>query len=134
MTHFDTIFRSEQASVLLMWSLRASLRASMFVEDVHQTFAFGAFRFGDHYEWNKVTTCVHNILSGRRWIEHYGEITIRNTKSSACLCKLTFVKVTGERRLRGRSRSSATETLTGVFVGPFRGTTGAPTSTRSRVS
>lgn len=53
-----------------------------------------AFRFGDHYEWNKVTTCVHNILSGRRWIEHYGEITIRNTKSSACLCKLTFVKVT----------------------------------------
>ncbi|XP_019751018.1 oxysterol-binding protein-related protein 6 isoform X3 [Hippocampus comes] len=49
-------------------------------------------RFGDHYEWNKVTTCVHNILSGRRWIEHYGEITVRNTKSSACLCKLTFVK------------------------------------------
>ncbi|XP_077583813.1 oxysterol-binding protein-related protein 6 isoform X2 [Stigmatopora nigra] len=49
-------------------------------------------RFADHYEWNKVTTCVHNILSGRRWIEHYGEITIRNTKSSACLCKLTFVK------------------------------------------
>ncbi|XP_054887631.1 oxysterol-binding protein-related protein 6 isoform X2 [Poeciliopsis prolifica] len=49
-------------------------------------------RFGDNYEWNKVTTCVHNILSGRRWIEHYGEITIRNTKSSACLCKLTFVK------------------------------------------
>ncbi|XP_074515341.1 oxysterol-binding protein-related protein 6 isoform X8 [Sebastes fasciatus] len=49
-------------------------------------------RFGDHYEWNKVTTCVHNILSGRRWIEHYGEITIRNTKSSVCLCKLTFVK------------------------------------------
>ncbi|XP_056145169.1 oxysterol-binding protein-related protein 6 isoform X1 [Lampris incognitus] len=49
-------------------------------------------RYGDHYEWNKVTTCVHNILSGRRWIEHYGEITIRNIKGSACLCKLTFVK------------------------------------------
>lgn len=48
--------------------------------------------YGDHYEWNKVTTCVHNILSGRRWIEHYGEITIRNTKSSACICKLTFIK------------------------------------------
>ncbi|KAG9338615.1 hypothetical protein JZ751_025453 [Albula glossodonta] len=49
-------------------------------------------RFGDHYEWNKVTTCVHNILSGRRWIEHYGEITIRNMKGGACICKLTFVK------------------------------------------
>ncbi|XP_066542494.1 oxysterol-binding protein-related protein 6 isoform X3 [Hoplias malabaricus] len=48
--------------------------------------------YGDHYEWNKVTTCVHNILSGRRWIEHYGEITIRNTKSSSCICKLTFIK------------------------------------------
>ncbi|KAL4656673.1 oxysterol-binding protein-related protein 6 isoform X5 [Arapaima gigas] len=46
-------------------------------------------RFGDYYEWNKVTTCIHNILSGRRWIEHYGEITIR---SSTCICKLTFVK------------------------------------------
>nr|XP_023657455.1 oxysterol-binding protein-related protein 6 isoform X4 [Paramormyrops kingsleyae] len=49
-------------------------------------------RFGDLYEWNKVTTCIHNILSGRRWIEHYGEITIRNTRSTACICKLTFVK------------------------------------------
>ncbi|XP_033837481.1 oxysterol-binding protein-related protein 3 isoform X4 [Periophthalmus magnuspinnatus] len=48
--------------------------------------------FGDHYEWNKVTSCVHNILSGQRWIEHYGEITIRNTSSDVCQCKITFVK------------------------------------------
>uniref|UniRef100_A0AAV2MD89 Oxysterol-binding protein n=1 Tax=Knipowitschia caucasica TaxID=637954 RepID=A0AAV2MD89_KNICA len=48
--------------------------------------------FGDHYEWNKVTSCVHNILSGQRWIEHYGEITIRNTSSDQCQCKITFVK------------------------------------------
>ncbi|XP_074159107.1 oxysterol-binding protein-related protein 6 isoform X6 [Sminthopsis crassicaudata] len=50
-------------------------------------------KYGDYYVWNKVTTCIHNILSGRRWIEHYGEITIRNTKSSICICKLTFIKV-----------------------------------------
>ncbi|XP_067405269.1 oxysterol-binding protein-related protein 6 isoform X5 [Emydura macquarii macquarii] len=50
-------------------------------------------KYGDYYVWNKVTTCIHNILSGRRWIEHYGEITIRNTKSSVCICKLTFVKI-----------------------------------------
>ncbi|XP_064419729.1 oxysterol-binding protein-related protein 6 isoform X2 [Latimeria chalumnae] len=49
-------------------------------------------KYDDHYEWNKVTTCIHNILSGRRWIEHYGEITIRNKKSSAYICKLTFIK------------------------------------------
>uniref|UniRef100_A0A8C5EBL2 Oxysterol-binding protein n=1 Tax=Gouania willdenowi TaxID=441366 RepID=A0A8C5EBL2_GOUWI len=48
--------------------------------------------FGDHYEWNKVTSCIHNILSGQRWIEHYGEMTIRNTNSDACQCKITFVK------------------------------------------
>lgn len=52
-------------------------------------------RYGDYYVWNKVTTCIHNILSGRRWIEHYGEVTLRNTKSSVCICKLTFVKVSG---------------------------------------
>ncbi|XP_058045642.1 oxysterol-binding protein-related protein 6 isoform X7 [Ahaetulla prasina] len=50
-------------------------------------------KYGDCYVWNKVTTCIHNILSGRRWIEHYGEVTIRNTKSSVCICKLTFIKV-----------------------------------------
>ncbi|XP_061809951.1 oxysterol-binding protein-related protein 3 isoform X3 [Nerophis lumbriciformis] len=48
--------------------------------------------FGDHYEWNKVTSCIHNILSGQRWIEHYGEISIRNSNSDACQCKITFVK------------------------------------------
>ncbi|XP_017282078.1 oxysterol-binding protein-related protein 3 isoform X3 [Kryptolebias marmoratus] len=49
-------------------------------------------RFGDHYEWNKVTSCIHNILSGQRWIEHYGEIAIKNSNSDTCQCKITFVK------------------------------------------
>ncbi|XP_008110873.1 oxysterol-binding protein-related protein 3 isoform X1 [Anolis carolinensis] len=48
--------------------------------------------FKDHYEWNKVTSCIHNILSGQRWIEHYGEIIIKNLNDSSCCCKLTFVK------------------------------------------
>ncbi|KAM9783055.1 oxysterol-binding protein-related protein 3 [Neosynchiropus ocellatus] len=47
---------------------------------------------GDHYEWNKVTSCIHNILSGQRWIEHYGEISIRNSNSNVCQCRITFVK------------------------------------------
>ncbi|XP_069762954.1 oxysterol-binding protein-related protein 6-like isoform X1 [Narcine bancroftii] len=49
-------------------------------------------KFGDHYQWNKVAACIHNILSGQRWIEHYGEVTITNTKSSVCYCRLTFCK------------------------------------------
>uniref|UniRef100_A0A3B3SD57 Oxysterol-binding protein n=1 Tax=Paramormyrops kingsleyae TaxID=1676925 RepID=A0A3B3SD57_9TELE len=47
---------------------------------------------GDHYEWDKVTSCIHNIMSGQRWIEHYGEITIKNHSSDACQCKVTFLK------------------------------------------
>ena len=57
------------------------------------------YRFGDHYEWNKVTSCIHNILSGQRWIEHYGEMSIKNVNSDACQCKITFVKVRKNRIL-----------------------------------
>ncbi|XP_029334386.1 oxysterol-binding protein-related protein 3 isoform X4 [Mus caroli] len=48
--------------------------------------------FGDHFEWNKVTSCIHNILSGQRWIEHYGEIDIKNLNDDSCHCKVNFIK------------------------------------------
>lgn len=48
--------------------------------------------FGDHFEWNKVTSCIHNILSGQRWIEHYGEIIIKNLNDDSCYCKVNFIK------------------------------------------
>ncbi|MEQ2212207.1 hypothetical protein XENOCAPTIV_027477 [Xenoophorus captivus] len=56
-------------------------------------------QFGDHYEWNKVTSCIHNILSGQRWIEHYGEMAIKNVNSDVCQCKVTFIKVRKYRRV-----------------------------------
>lgn len=46
---------------------------------------------GDVYQWNKVTTCVHNLFSGQRWVDQYGELRI--SCSSGISCKLTFVKV-----------------------------------------
>ena len=58
------------------------------------TFPFSSFSFGDHFEWNKVTSCIHNILSGQRWIEHYGEIVIKNLNDDSCHCKVNFIKVT----------------------------------------
>ncbi|XP_037330308.1 oxysterol-binding protein-related protein 3-like isoform X2 [Pungitius pungitius] len=64
--------------------------------------------FGDHYEWNKVTSCIHNILSGQRWIEHYGEMSIKNLNSDACQCKVTFVKA--------RSWSSTVNEIEGVVT------------------
>uniref|UniRef100_A0A670ZHC0 Oxysterol-binding protein-related protein 3 n=1 Tax=Pseudonaja textilis TaxID=8673 RepID=A0A670ZHC0_PSETE len=39
-----------------------------------------------------LTSCIHNILNGQRWIEHYGEIIIKNLNDDSCHCKLTFVK------------------------------------------
>ena len=56
-------------------------------------FSFVPFSFGDHFEWNKVTSCIHNILSGQRWIEHYGEIVIKNLNDDSCHCKVNFIKV-----------------------------------------
>ncbi|XP_061885284.1 oxysterol-binding protein-related protein 3-like isoform X1 [Entelurus aequoreus] len=64
--------------------------------------------YGDHYEWNKVTSCIHNIISGQRWIEHYGEMTIKNINSSMCECKVTFVKA--------RSWSSSVNEIEGVVT------------------
>ncbi|XP_056325096.1 oxysterol-binding protein-related protein 7 [Danio aesculapii] len=49
-------------------------------------------KYGDHYEWNKVVTCIHNVLSQQRYLEHYGEVIIQNLNSSVCTCKITFVK------------------------------------------
>ncbi|KAJ8019965.1 Oxysterol-binding protein-related protein 6 [Holothuria leucospilota] len=46
-------------------------------------------KYGDHYKFSKVTSCVHNILSGERWLDHYGETTITNGKIT---CKVTFTK------------------------------------------
>ncbi|KAK6622081.1 hypothetical protein RUM44_001888 [Polyplax serrata] len=45
---------------------------------------------GEKYQWNKVTTCVHNLFSGQRWVDQYGELKI--VSSTGITCKLTFVK------------------------------------------
>lgn len=38
-----------------------------------------------------MTSCVHNIFSGQRWADQYGEMNISNSDGSIH-CKLTFVK------------------------------------------
>ena len=49
-------------------------------------------RYNEHYTWNKVTTCIHNLLGGQRWVDHYGETVIEN-QPSGIKCKLTYAKV-----------------------------------------
>lgn len=45
----------------------------------------------DHYTWKKVTTCIHGIMSGEKWADHYGEMVISNPAHNI-ECRLNFVK------------------------------------------
>lgn len=74
---------------LIHWNLH---KIPFFVSNINPLYIC-ACRYGDHYEWNKAVTCIHNVLSQQRWLEHYGEVVIRNTQSDECTCKITFVKV-----------------------------------------
>lgn len=37
---------------------------------------------GEHFSWRKVTTCVNNLIVGKLWIDHYGDMIITNHKTS----------------------------------------------------
>lgn len=46
--------------------------------------------FNSHYKWNKITTCVHNLFKGERYVDIYGELIIKD--SDNLTCKITFEK------------------------------------------
>ncbi|KAF6001579.1 hypothetical protein F1559_003634 [Cyanidiococcus yangmingshanensis] len=47
-------------------------------------------KYGDHITYQKATTCVHNILVGRMWIDNYGEMVFVNQHNGyRCVVKLT---------------------------------------------
>lgn len=43
------------------------------------------------YTWNKVTTCIHNLLGAERWVDLYGESTV-TCQQSGLTARLQFVK------------------------------------------
>ncbi|GBM53085.1 Oxysterol-binding protein 1 [Araneus ventricosus] len=45
---------------------------------------------GNHYTWRKVTTFVHNIIVGRLWVDHHGEMEIVNHHTED-KCHLRFI-------------------------------------------
>lgn len=47
--------------------------------------------FGDHYVFEQVTSCVHNIVIGRMWLDNYGEMRIVN-KTNGGRCVINFNK------------------------------------------
>ncbi|XP_047505788.1 oxysterol-binding protein-related protein 3-like isoform X6 [Pieris napi] len=69
---------------------------------------------GDHYTWNKVTTCVHNLFGGQRWVDQYGDMLI-TCQGSDISCKLNFVKASSwsstRHEVRGAVYSKQTSRL-----------------------
>ncbi|CAG4983276.1 unnamed protein product [Parnassius apollo] len=59
---------------------------------------------GDLYTWNKVTTCVHNLFGGQRWVDQYGDMHI-TCHGKDISCKLNFIKASswssGKHEVRG---------------------------------
>lgn len=45
----------------------------------------------EDYQWNKVTSCIHNLLGQERWVDLYGESTI-SCKKSGLVARIQFVK------------------------------------------
>ena len=46
---------------------------------------------GEEYTWNKVTSCIHNILGQERWVDLYGECVI-TCPQSGLTARIQFVK------------------------------------------
>jgi len=44
---------------------------------------------GDHFSYTNPPTCVHNLIIGSVWIDHFGELDIKNLKNNDSLV-LTF--------------------------------------------
>lgn len=59
----------------------------------------------DHFRWNKVVTCLRNVLGSNKWIENYGEMTVENLRTGLTTT-LTF-KSSGS--FFGSSSSSSNE-------------------------
>ena len=47
-------------------------------------------RHGELYTWKKPTTCVHNLIVGTLWIDHYGELVITNHQTKE-RCQMKFL-------------------------------------------
>lgn len=48
------------------------------------------FKDGEIFTWKKITSCVHNIMGGEKYVEKYGDTVIES--STGIKAKFTFVR------------------------------------------
>ena len=46
---------------------------------------------GEEYKWNKVTSCIHNLLGQERWVDLYGE-SIITCRATGLTARIQYVK------------------------------------------
>jgi len=47
-------------------------------------------KFNDHFTWGHLETAAYNVIIGGMWVDHFGEIEIKNeTTGDVCTLKLT---------------------------------------------
>jgi len=89
-SHYKTKFYGKSMEMLPMGKVNVLLKS-------HETV----------YTWNKLTSCLHNIFSASRWIEHYGTV---NISGGDVTCRLNFSK--------GSYFSSKIGDISGEVCGP----------------
>lgn len=48
-------------------------------------------KFDEVYTWNKITTCMNNVIVGSKWIDNYGELSVCN-QTTGHKCLMDFKK------------------------------------------
>lgn len=43
----------------------------------------------EHFSWKKVTTCANNLIMGKIWLDHYGDMVVKN-HTTGDVCSLAF--------------------------------------------
>jgi len=51
--------------------------------------SFDVPKYGDHFTWGHFETSAYNVIIGGMWVDHYGEIEVKNEKTGdSCVLKL----------------------------------------------
>eukprot|EP00898_Chlorokybus_atmophyticus_P004881 jgi/Chlat1/5394/Chrsp35S05306 len=87
-------------------------------------------RYNEVYTWQKATSCMHNVIFGTMWLEHYGEIVV-TSQTTGCKAQMRLHKGSGDRFARVTAnildaQGEAVRTLWGnwnqvIFEGPEPG-------------
>ncbi|KAL2608829.1 hypothetical protein R1flu_027402 [Riccia fluitans] len=94
-------------------------------------------KYGDHFTWNKVTTCAHNVVVGRLWIDNYGELVIKN-HATGDTSRIRFQKANAKEqcRISGKvydSKGAVQYTIHGNYMDKIYATSESSRSGEGRV-